>query len=254
MKTRRGAKKTDEGDQKLPAKKIKKNSSAAKKKRRTSSHAIISNFTTITTQCAVGTSNFSLWNVSERPSEMPPKCAVFKPIKPKYVQHVKDVGEELKWPCVDGKDPSTDDDKVFVDAAENHLADDKLVQEGLDIAGITALEVSFPLVPQKQAIQTAPPPSKEDEDQRIGSVLPQKMPAMQTAPPPNKEDELDELVQRIGSLLPQQLSQNPVLFVKITQTCFHEFMKKVSESKPNLLLHLCQATMVCIEFYQATMV
>jgi len=189
MKTRRGAKKTEEGDKKLPPKKIKKTSSAAKKKKRTSSHAIISNLTTITTQCAVGTSDFSLRNVSERPSEKQPKCA-----EPKYVQHVKDkdVEEEFKWDCVVGKDPLKDDDEVFFDA-ENHLADDKLVQEGLDIVGITALEVSFPLVPQKPAIQTAPPPSKED-DQRIGSVLPQKMPAMQTAPPPSKEDELDEFV------------------------------------------------------------
>ena len=118
MKTRRCAKKTHEVDKKHPPKKIRKKSIAAKKKRRTSSNAIISNLTNITTKVAVGTSNISLRNVSERPSEMQPKCA-----EPKYVQHVQNVeakgycpdgqsyvAEEFKWPCVVGKDPLTDDD------------------------------------------------------------------------------------------------------------------------------------------------
>ena len=248
MKTRRRANKTDDGDQKLPAKKIKKTSSSTGKKRRTP--LIKPNATTFTTQCAIGNTDFSIPNVSEKRSDLLPKGAVFKPIQTKDVQHVKDVVEELKVPCVEGKDLSSDDDDLFLDAAENHLGDGKLIQDVLKIAGITEREVSFPY--QKPAIQTAPPPGKEDES--IGSVLQQKMPAMQTAPPSSKEDELDEFVQRIGSLLPQLLSQNPVSFVKITQTCFHEFMKKVSESKPNLLLHLYQATMVCIDFYQVTMV
>jgi len=175
MQTRRGFKKTgDGGDKKLPAaKKVKKKSSATEKKRRTPS--IKSNVRTITTECAAGTTNFSLLNVSERQSEKQPStCAA-----PKYLKHVKDVGE-VKLPSDDGKDSLSDDDDLFLDAAENHLGDDKMIEDGLKIAGITELEVSFPL--QKPAIQTAPPPSKEDES--IGSVLLQKMPAMQTAPPP----------------------------------------------------------------------
>ena len=133
MKTRRRAKKTDDGDQKLPAKKIKKTSSSTGKKRRT---PLIKS----ATQCAIGTTDFSIPNVSERPSDLLPKlkCAVFKPIQPNDVQHVKDVVlEELKLPCVDGKDPSTDDDEVFHDSAEIHLADEKIIEDGLNIAGIT---------------------------------------------------------------------------------------------------------------------
>ena len=67
-----------EGDKKLPPKKIKKTSSAAKKKKRTSSHAIISNLTTITTQCAVGTSNFSLRNVSSPHVQNPNMYSMLK--------------------------------------------------------------------------------------------------------------------------------------------------------------------------------
>ena len=241
MQTRRGVKKFDGGEKKpSAAKKVKKKSSATGKKRRTP--LIKSNHTTITNGCAVGTTNFSLLNVSETHSEKQPTCAA-----PKNVKHVKDVGE-VKWAIDDGKD--SDNDEVFHDSAEIHVTDEKIIEDGLKFAGITEGEVSFPH--QKLAIQTAAPSGKEDES--IGSVLQQKMPAMQTAPPSSKEDELDEFVQRIGSLLPQLLSQNPVSFVKITQTCFHEFMTKVSESKLNLLLHLYQGTMVCIDFYQVTMV
>jgi hypothetical protein len=106
-----------------------------------------------------------------------------------------------------------------------------------DIVGILK-DASAP-IPQMPAILTAPPPP-----------IPQ-MPAIWTVPPPIEEG---EFIQRIGSLLPQDLIKHPLLFVKITQTCFHEFMKTVSESKPTLLLYFYQVTMVCIDFYQVTMV
>ena len=222
MKTRREtAKNTGEGDKKLPPpKKIRKKSKAAKKKRKSSSDAIISNLTTITTQVAVGL-NSSLLNASEKPSDIQPPTAfaelseVHPPAFAEAKGYFPDGSSDAGWEytCAD---------------AENKLAGEQYVQEGFKIAGISTHEVSFPEVPQKPAIQTLPPPSKEDE--------------------------LDEFVQRIGSLLPQQLSQNPVWFVKITQTCFHEFKKTVSESKPNLLFPLYQVMMVCIDLYQVTMV
>jgi len=209
-------------DQKISAAEAKTPGQNTKKARKEHSSKT-SNVETISTTCAVGLNSplFDLRGarkqnkIAERKG-VPEHQELF--VKP-HTPNKEDQSSSFEE-VVEEDESKNDYDEEYADSeGSNVLEGGTEVEEGLAILGI----------------------ARQDITNFVRPVCTPQMPVIQTAPPPPSKDEeaSNQFVQRIGLLLPQQCLQHPALFVKITQTCFHEFMRTVSEicdrSKPDMV-------------------